>query len=151
MLKTTSADVARHAAIALTQALQNPAAAIPFATIGDAQMRTPNQLAKTFATSTNHNNSNTPTSPRVPTTPAPSPRVPNTQKHSPSNPEPILHCYPLQSQQTANNISVFPKPHAANSVTDPIIGQVQEFRHLMMGPNRSTWMHSFANELGRLA
>jgi hypothetical protein len=151
MLKTSSADAARHATIALTQALQNPAPATPFAAIRDAQLRALDQLAKMFATATNHNNSNTPTSPRVPTAPAPSPRVPNTQKHSPSNPGPILHHYPLRSQQTANNISVFPKPHAANSVTDPITGQVQEFRHLMMGPNRSTWMHAFANKLGRLA
>jgi hypothetical protein len=151
MLKTSSADAACHAAIALTQALQNSAPATPFAAIGDAQVRALDQLAKHFATATNHNNSNTPTSPRVPTAPAQSPKVPNTQKHSPSNPEPILHCYPLRSQQTASNISVFSNSHAANSVTNSITGQVQEFRHLMMGPNRSTWMHSFANKLGRLA
>jgi hypothetical protein len=43
-------------------------------------------------------------------------------------------------------------PHAsANSVTDPITGEVQEYRHLIQGPNKNTWTHSFANELGRLA
>jgi hypothetical protein len=46
---------------------------------------------------------------------------------------------------------MFPNSHIANSVTDPITGEVQEFRHLMQGPNRPTWMTSFANELGRLA
>jgi hypothetical protein len=81
----------------------------------------------------------------VPNIPTPMP------ENSNSVPAPIHHCYPLGSQQTANNIAVFPKAHAANSVTDPITGQVQEFRHLMMVPNRATWMHSFANKLGQLA
>jgi hypothetical protein len=155
MLKTSSADAARHAAITLTHALQNPAPSTPFATIGDAQLRAFDHLAKHFATATDHQNPATPTSPRVPKKPAPSPRVLNIPKPMPENsnsvPAPIQHCYPLRSQQTANNIAVFPKAHAANSVTDPITGQVQEFRHLMMGPSRATCMHSFANELGRLA
>jgi hypothetical protein len=47
-------------------------------------------------------------------------------------------------------MSIFPKAHAANAVTDPITGQVQDFRHLMMGSNLSTWMHSFPSKLGRL-
>jgi hypothetical protein len=55
MLKTSSADATRHAATALTHALQNPASAKPFAPIGDNQMRVINQLAKLFATATNLN------------------------------------------------------------------------------------------------
>ena len=39
----------------------------------------------------------------------------------------------------------------ANSVTHPITGQAQEYRHLMKGNNKDTWETSFANELGRLA
>jgi hypothetical protein len=136
ILKTSSADAARHAAITLTHALQNPAPSTPFATIGDAQLRAIDQFAKIFATATDHQNPTTPTSPRVPKKPAPSPRVPNSPTPMPEN---------------ANSIAVFPKAHAANSVTNPITGQVQEFRHLMMGPNRATWMHSFANEVGHLA
>jgi hypothetical protein len=45
---------------------------------------------------------------------------------------------------------MFPNSHIANLVTDPITGKVQEFRHLMQGPNCPTWMTSFANKLGRL-
>jgi hypothetical protein len=67
MLKTSSADAARHTAIALTHALQNPTPATPFAPIGDDQMRAIYQLAKTFATATNHNGPNAPTSPSTPT------------------------------------------------------------------------------------
>ena len=36
----------------------------------------------------------------------------------------------------------------ANSVTQPITGQSQEYRHLMKGDNIDTWETSFANELG---
>jgi hypothetical protein len=156
MLKTSFPDAARHAAIALTHALQNPAPSTPFATIGDTQLRAIYQLAKLFATATDHQDPATPASPRVPKKPVPSPKVPNIPTPMPENinsvPAPIQHCYPLRSQQeTANNIAVFPKAHAASSVTNPITGQAQEFRHLMMGPNRATWMHLFANELGRLA
>jgi hypothetical protein len=52
MLKTSSADAARHAATALTHALQNPAPATLFAPIGDAQMRVIDQLAKRQPTTT---------------------------------------------------------------------------------------------------
>jgi hypothetical protein len=104
MLKTSSADAARHAAIALTHALQNPAPATPFAPIGDAQMRAIKQLANIFVTATNHNNANTPTSLRVPKTPAPLPRVPNTPKHSPDslNKSSIAtHCAPIKRPTTS--------------------------------------------------
>jgi hypothetical protein len=56
MLNISSSDATRHAAIALKHALQNPALATPFASIGDAQMRGIDQLAQIFATPTNHNN-----------------------------------------------------------------------------------------------
>jgi hypothetical protein len=46
---------------------------------------------------------------------------------------------------------MFPNSNIANSVTDPITGEVQGFWHLMQGPNRPTRMTSFPNELGRLA
>ena len=39
----------------------------------------------------------------------------------------------------------------ANSVTHPITGQDQEYRHLIKGDDKDTWETSFANELGRLA
>jgi hypothetical protein len=36
-------------------------------------------------------------------------------------------------------------------MTDPLTGQVQEYCHLVKGPNKAVWEQSFANELGRLA
>jgi hypothetical protein len=63
------------------------------------------------------------------------------------------HRYPLRSQQQATihrSANVMPM-HFANSVTDPITGEVQEYRHLIKGPTKATWVNSFANELGRLA
>ena len=39
----------------------------------------------------------------------------------------------------------------ANSVTHPITGDLQEFRHLIVDPDREIWFRSLANEFGRLA
>ena len=39
----------------------------------------------------------------------------------------------------------------ANSITHPITGQSQEYRHLMNGNKKEIWRKSFAKELGRLA
>jgi len=36
-------------------------------------------------------------------------------------------------------------------VVDPITGQGLEYRHLLINPDAETWIHSFANNLGRLA
>jgi hypothetical protein len=36
-------------------------------------------------------------------------------------------------------------------VTDPVTGQVQEYRHLVKGPDKAVWEKSFANKLGCLA
>jgi hypothetical protein len=93
--------------------------------------------------------------------------------HSPSPPRvptsptcaPQLHCYPLQSQQqypihspysanaviVPNNPPLFPPTQEANAVTDPITGQVQEYRHLIKGPTKDIWVKSFANKIGRFA
>jgi hypothetical protein len=55
----------------------------------------------------------------------------------------------------ANNATadVFAHIHQANTVVVPsITGQVQEYRHLLQGPDAPTWTNSFANdELGRLS
>ena len=147
MPQNSSTDAATAAATALTNALVNPSPSTPFANIGNEQMDALQQLAKIFASST----SNDAKSPRVPIsknlatsnnkTP-PSPRV------AEPTPNPS-HRYPLRSQQSANS-AIFPPIQQANSVTDPITGQVQEYRHLMQGPEKVTWVNAFANELGRL-
>ena len=39
----------------------------------------------------------------------------------------------------------------AKSVTHPITGQAQEYRHLIKGDKKEIWIKSFANELGQIA
>jgi hypothetical protein len=41
--------------------------------------------------------------------------------------------------------------HFANSVINPKTGQLQEYKHLIQGPDKELWTTSFANKLGRLA
>jgi hypothetical protein len=81
-----------------------------------------------------------PTSPRLPVS-APTPAA-------------ATHRYPLRStQHSANSATsdLFAHVHQANTVVNPTTGQVQEYRHLLQGPDAPTWTHSFANELGRLS
>ena len=42
------------------------------------------------------------------------------------------------------------KTRESNSVTHPISGVAQEYRHMIKGPDRKTWERSFANKLGQL-
>ena len=97
-------------------------------------------------------------SPRPSTTPTTSPPPPaRPNLITPDDDDPVRHRYPTRSQQThaVNHVAkqlLSPDPHEpANSVTDPITGQVQEYRHLIKGPDKAVWETSFANELGRLA
>jgi hypothetical protein len=72
---------------------------------------------------------------------------------------PVRHCYPTRSQQQLHYVNHVAKQlfapdnsqDQANSVTNPVTGQVQEYHHLVKGPNKAVWEKSFANELGRLA
>jgi hypothetical protein len=54
-------------------------------------------------------------------------------------PATTLHCYPLRSRphDHANNATadLFAHVHQANTVVDRITGQVQEYRHLLQGPD----------------
>jgi hypothetical protein len=45
----------------------------------------------------------------------------------------------------------FEPVHLANTVTDPITGKVQEYRHLVKSLQKDIWTRGFANKLGRLA
>jgi hypothetical protein len=156
MPQTTSVDAARDAATALTQALLHPTPATPFAQIGDAQMDALRQLATIFATSIPpihaplpRVDAITPPTPTVPKNRPIVPTIPTTQPGTRYN-KSTAHRYPLRSQHCAN-AAIFQPFHLANAVTDPLTGQVQEYRHLIKGPEQATWSTSFANELGRLA
>ena len=97
-----------------------------------------------------------------------SPLNQDTQK---DNPKPT-HCYPTRfaisqddfslgcatkSVHASNFLAAQPAPcvhfseHFAAPVIDPVTGQSLEYRHLMKGPNRSIWVRSLTNDLGRLA
>jgi hypothetical protein len=178
MPTTSSADAARDAATALTHALQHPAPAAPFANVGDAQMTALSQLAAIFAHTTNAPNASprvaTAPSPRV-SSPAAQPVVepptqPTQTQASPRvpTPSPPHHNYRLRSSvathsanfaifppspksgHTINQLFPDPAEHEMNSVTDPVTGQVQEYRHLVQGPTRTQWVTGLANEFGRL-
>jgi hypothetical protein len=170
MPKTSSANAASAAATALIHALRHLAPALPFPNLGDDQLAALDQLAAIFQmvsgpsteppprvesneppqTTSAHRNPlysspaapicNKPTSPRLPVS-SPTPAAPT-------------HRYPLRStQHHANSATsdLFAHVHQANTVVNPITGQVQEYRHLLQGPNAPTWTHSFANEVERLS
>ena len=136
-----------EASAALTAALLNPSSSIPFANIGNGKLQALKQLANIFSSQA-PNNVN---SPRVPI----SKELTETHNLTKSSPRvvaptnPPLHRYRLRLQQTSNS-AIFPILHQANGVTDPITGQVQGYRHLIKVPKKTTWVNSFAKELGCL-
>jgi hypothetical protein len=52
---------------------------------------------------------------------------------------------------TSTKTDHFEPVHLANTITDPITGEVQEYRHLVKGLKKDIWTRGFANKLGRLA
>ena len=83
------------------------------------------------------------TSPRV----APSPRVEQPTRYQTRS----RTCRPNSISSKYANAANYIAISEANSVTHPITGQSQEYRHLMKGDEKEIWRKSFANELGRLA
>ncbi len=170
MPKTSSADAASAAATALIHALRHPAPASPFPNLGDDQLAALDQLAAIFQTVSGPSTeppprveSNEPPQPtsahRYPLRSSPAAPIrsePTSPRLPVSAPTPAAptHRYPLRStQHSANSATsdLFAHVHQANTVVNPITGQVQEYRHLLQGPDAPTWTHSFANELGRLS
>ena len=49
------------------------------------------------------------------------------------------------------NAATFHDRFQANAVIRPTTGALQEFRHLIVGPDKATWYQLLANEFGRLA
>ena len=63
----------------------------------------------------------------------------------------ILHGYNLRSRVNHVAPPLASPVAAAHSVIDPISGQSQEYNALRTGPDKTTWIKAFANDLGRLA
>lgn len=155
MPKLSSADAAMQAAQDLIRALEQPHPATPF-DIGDEQILALRQLADIFASATAPSK-RCPEPPRVEVTSTPT--------------EPLLHPYNTRSKDSsanpsANSIShqrtadILEQPRTinntynpfANAVIDPNTGEAMEYRQLITQPaTRATWLHSAANEFGRLA
>jgi hypothetical protein len=172
MPKTSSADAATKAALDLVHALQHPAPAAPFATLGQSQLAAIQTLADIFSHSTalaaaprvpstpTPPGTTSPEPPRVLSPPAPPrtttaapPRVASTPLPQAQRPaphlitpdpdDPVRHRYPLRSQ--ANHTS------EANAVVDEITGASLEYRQLIKGDQPDLWIKAFANDLGMLA
>jgi hypothetical protein len=52
---------------------------------------------------------------------------------------------------TSTKTDHFEPVQLANTVIDPITGEVQEYRHLVKGLQKDIWTRGFTNGLGRLA
>jgi hypothetical protein len=77
-------------------------------------------------------------------------------------PEPPTHPYPTQNliSQTQDEVKAVHQlldpnhdiRHWINAIINPTTGASMEYRHLSKSPkHQNKWIHSFANELGRLA
>jgi hypothetical protein len=67
--------------------------------------------------------------------------------------DPTRHTITQSSQEEANSVRPIPEPlrHWALAIIDPDTSVAMEYCHLMKGPHKQAWQHSFANEFGRLA
>jgi hypothetical protein len=134
MPHTSSADAARYTATDLIHALIHPTPASTFAHIGDAQLDALDQLAAIFQTAAQTNqismDADTITISEGANELSTSEGAAGIAVHNPS--------IPLSS-------------NLVYSVINPVTGQLQEYQHLIQGPDAPIWTKSFANELGCLA
>ena len=147
MPKTSISDAATESAAALIAALLNPSPSTHFANIGNEKLQALKQLANIFSSQT----PNDAHSLRVPI----SKELTNTHNSTQSSTRlveptsPPLHRYSLRLQQSSNS-AVFPILHQENVVTNSLTGKVQKYRHLIQGPEKTTWVYSLYNKLGCL-
>jgi hypothetical protein len=173
MPQLSSADAAIRAAIALCLAIRNPSPASPLAPIGDAQMEAIQQLSDIFSVSVAPDSAQKVQPPRVPVAlptpqqlaprprqePAALPRVGITPSSSSpaTDPDdsvspPAERLHVRRSQRLHNSGPHINYPNsAANAVIHETTGTSMNYRLLIEGPDKKLWLHSMANDLGRLA
>jgi hypothetical protein len=156
MPRLSSTDTVVKSAIDLIDALRNPTPAAPFAKLSEERLAALHQLATIFRTTA------APTSPRVTkaklkTAPA-SPRVASSPvAHNTAAPR--YQTRLQQRLQQCNYTQVLPNepsmlltPKSTGAIIDPDTGIAKEYRQLVADPKtRDVWLHSAANEFGRLA
>jgi hypothetical protein len=173
----SSRNTAIKAAIQLTDALQHPYPAGPFAPLDTSTLSALEHLSEIFSSKITQldNNQRTTAPPRVPPKPPTPLRVPLTPPAPPRVPNTLApHRYPTCSSYRALAVQAMilndcvrfsaasqgvtappidSTTYAAmiNAIVDPTTGQLLEFRHLIEDPKtRPTWMTAAANKFGIL-
>ena len=141
-------DATLQAASELTHALQNLHKANPLAQLSDDQLRALHQLSTLFPPDTpGVRTAPTPEQPKRPSTHIPAtynlrPRPTDSSPTTPPGPRPA--CKPRYNLR--------PRIPYAAPVTHADTGRSMEYRDLLADPTtRDVWLHSAANEFGRLA
>ena len=146
----THKDAAIQAARELTHALQQPRFRGPLAQFHDNYLTSLRELGKIFDTVAPGVETTAPgvnTTKANPVPPVPPPR-PATQPNEPTTPTPTQHL-PIVPYNLRPRTS---RPHYAAPITHSETGRSMEYKDLITDPStRTTWLHSAANEFGRLA
>jgi hypothetical protein len=160
----SSADMANRAAIALTEALKNPAPAAPFIPTSLSTIKALDDLAEIFRNSLSATET---ASPRVGKTDNASPRVKKEENiFQPEHRYPTRHrAYAVQALAANemlrtsiddNKIKIDEVPETCildlmNAIVDPTTGALMEYRHLIANERtKATWETACSNEFGRL-
>lgn len=179
MPKTSSADATIAATRELIHALANPFPASPLSHIGNEELAALDQLAKIFASHAPAQLPRIPV-PHIAAAPAPrvATTSPPIYETATINPNCCRRLAKKSHGQTVNTIPprpnlianlacatpVLPVPttttpdkpvqsflHVTNSIVDPLTGVSIEYAQLVKGPDKAKWIHSCANEVGRVA
>ena len=143
-------DAALQAARKLTHALQNLNNANPLSQLSDDQLRALHQLSTFFPPDAPGVETNA--SPSAKKSQLPSPHIPTPYNLRPRPPDssPAPTPSPRPAVQPCYNLR--PRAQYATPVTHADTGKSMEYRDLLADPTtRDIWLHSAANEFGRLA
>ena len=143
-------DATLQAARELTHALQNLNNANPLSQLSDDQLRTLHQLSMFFPPDAPGVETNPLPSPEKPQLPSPHIPAPYNLRPRPPDSSPATPPSPRPAIQPRYNLR--PRAPYASPVTHADTGRSMEYRDLLADPTtRDVWLHSAANEFGRLA
>ena len=143
-------DAALQAARELTHALQNLNNANPLSQLSDDQLRALHQLSTFFPPDAPGVEPNP--SPSANKSQLPSPHIPTPYKLRPRPPESSPTPTPSPRPAIQPRYNLRPRAQYAAPVTHADTGRSMEYHDLLADPTtRDVWLHSAANEFGRLA
>ena len=143
-------DATVQAARELTHALQNLNNANPLSQLSDDQLRALHQLSTFFPTDAPGVETQPVATPAKPQFPAPHKPAPYKLRPRPPESSPAAPPSPRLAIQPRYNLR--PRAPYAAPVTHADTGRSMEYRDLLADPTtRDVWLHSAANEFGRLA